>query len=249
MTKLYHELAGWYQLLTPVHEYLDEAELYHQVFQEKLHPAPQTILELGCGAGHVAYYLKQWYNITLSDISESMLGISKKMNPECAHFLGDMRNIRLNQTFDVVNIHDAIMYMISEDDLKQTVQTAFVHCRPGGMVLISPDYVKETFKPVTDHGGSDGEGRGLRYLEWTQNPDPDDCTYTVDYAYLMKDADGSIRVEHDHHVEGLFNEATWLRLLKEAGFDPYALSDSFERINFLGYKPLEEIPLIALKKG
>lgn len=130
------------------------------------------------------------------------------------------------------------MYMISEDDLKQTLQTAFVHCRPGGMVLISPDYVKETFKPVTDHGGSDGEGRGLRYLEWTHDPDPDDCTYTVDYAYLMKDADGSIRVEHDQHVEGLFSEATWLKLLTEAGFDASALPDYFETVDFLGYKPV-----------
>lgn len=238
MTKLYHELAGWYQLLTPVHEYLDEAERYHQFFQENLQPAPHTILELGCGAGHVAYYLKQWYTITLSDISESMIDISKKMNPDCAHFLGDMRKIRLNQTFDVVFIHDAIMYMISEDDLRLALQTAFVHCRPGGMLLISPDYIKETFKPVTDNGGSDGEGRGLRYLEWTQDPDPDDCTYMVDYAYLMKDSDGSIRVEHDQHVEGLFSEATWLKLLTEAGFDASALPDYFETVNFFGYKPV-----------
>lgn len=237
MTKLYHELAGWYQLLTPVHEYLDEAERYHQFFQTKLQPAPHTILELGCGAGHVAYHLKQWYTITLSDISESMLAISKKLNPDCEHFPGDMRGLRLNRYFDVVYIHDAIMYMISEDDLKQTMQTAFVHCRPGGIVLIAPDYIKETFRPVTDHGGSDRDGRGLRYLEWTKDPDPDDCTYTVDYAYLIKDSDGSLRVEHDLHVEGLFSEATWLKLLTEAGFDAATLPDHFETTNFLGCKP------------
>lgn len=120
--------------------------------------------------------------MTISDISENMLDISKKMNPDCVHFLGDKRNLRLNQTFDVVFIHDAIVYMISEDDLRLALQIAFVDCRPGGMVLISPDYIKETFKPAIDNGGSDGESRGLRYLEWTQDPDPDDCTYTVDYV-------------------------------------------------------------------
>ena len=36
MTKLYNELAiDWYQLLTPVEEYEEEANLYHQIFEEK----------------------------------------------------------------------------------------------------------------------------------------------------------------------------------------------------------------------
>ena len=45
-----------------------------------------------------------------------------------------------------------------------------------------------------------------------------DSTYIVDYAYLLRDSDGSVRVEHDRHVEGLFPRATWLRLFAEAGF-------------------------------
>ncbi len=91
---------------------------------------------------------------------------------------------------------------------------------------------------LTDHGGSDESGRGLRYLEWKQDPDPNDCTYTVDYAYLMRDADGTIHVEHDHHIEGLFPEATWLILLKKVGFNPYSLPDTiFNRINFIAHKP------------
>lgn len=182
--------------------------------------------------------MKQWYNLTLSDISEEMLVISKKLNPECEHHPGDMKTLRLNKTFDAVFIHDAIMYMVSENELEQALLTAFIHCKAGGMALITPDFVKENFNLLTDHGGSDESGRGLRYLEWKQDPDPNDCTYTVDYAYLMRDADGTIHVEHDHHVEGLFPEATWLILLKKVGFNPYSLPDTiFNRINFIAYKP------------
>lgn len=126
MLKLYNKLAtDWYQLLTPVCEYEEEAELYHQIFLEKLNPAPKTILELGSGAGHNAYFMKEWCTVSLSDISEKMLGISRKLNPECEHILGDMRKLRLNKTFDAVFIHDAIMYMTSEQDLKQALSTAF----------------------------------------------------------------------------------------------------------------------------
>jgi hypothetical protein len=35
--------------------------------------------------------------------------------------------------------------------------------------------------------------------------------------------DGSMRIEHDCHVEGLFSRGTWLRLLSDAGFEPRAV--------------------------
>lgn len=239
MTKLYNELATqWYPLLTPLAEYEEEAALYHQIFQQKLKPSPLTILELGCGAGHNAYFLKEWYNLSLSDISENMLAISRKLNPECEHIQGDMRTLRLDKTFDAVFIHDAIMYMTTADDLKHALSTAFIHCMPAGLVLVSPDYVKETFQAGTEHGGSDGKDRGMRYLEWRHDPDPDDCTYTVDYAYLMQNPDGLVSLEHDRHIEGLFDRSTWLTLLKEVGFDAHPLTDSFGRVNFYGYKPV-----------
>ena len=239
MCKLYNELAaGWYQLLSPVSEYKEEAGLYHHTFEEHQNPPPKTILELGSGAGHNAYYMKQWYDLTLSDISEDMLMISKNLNPECRHHLGDMKTLRLNKIFDAVFIHDAIMYMTSEYHLEQALLTAFLHCKAGGIVLITPDFIKGNFNMVVDCGGSDEKGRGLRYLEWKQDPDPDDDTYTVDYAFLMRDADGSMHIEHDHHVEGLFSEATWLGLLRKVGFDPHSIPDTvFNRINFIAYKP------------
>jgi hypothetical protein len=48
--------------------------------------------------------------------------------------------------------------------------------------------------PGTDEGGQDGrDGRGLRYLEWTWDPDSTDDTYIVDYAFLLREASGAVR--------------------------------------------------------
>ena len=238
MNKLYNELAPeWYQLFTPLHGYEEEADSYHRIIGEHIEPAPETMLELGSGAGHVAYYFRQWYRMTLTDLSSRMLAISRQVNPDCGHYPGDMRTLRLNQTFDAVFIHDAIMYMVCEQDLKQVFETARVHCRAGGFVLVSPDCIAETFEASTDHGGEDADGRGLRYLSWTHDPDPADSTYTVDYACLMRHADGRMEVAHDRHTEGVFPRDTWLRLLEEAGFAPLAIPDAFGRVNFLGRKP------------
>jgi hypothetical protein len=131
-----------------------------------------------------------------------------------------MRTIRLGRTFDAVFVHDAVMYMTTEDDLRAAVGTAFVHCTPGGAALFAPDALTETFLPSTECGGHDGEGRAMRYLEWMWDPDPSDSTYTVDYTYTLRDRDGSVRVEHDRHIEGLFSRSQWLQILRDAGFEP-----------------------------
>lgn len=177
------------------------------------------VLELGSGGGNNASHMKAHFGMTLVDLSPGMLAESRKLNPECEHVEGDMRTVRLGRTFDAVFVHDPVVYMTTEDDLRKAMETAFVHCRPGVVVLFAPDVTRETFRSATDHGGHDGETRGLRYLEWTWDPDPSDTSCVVDYAYLLRDEDGSVRVEHDRHVEGLFAQADWLRLLREAGFE------------------------------
>jgi len=229
--RLYRELASWWPLLSPPEEYLEEATFYRELLEAACAEPPRSLLELGSGGGNNASHLKHQLSLTLVDRSSEMLAVSRVLNPECEHALGDMRSVRLGRVFDCVFIHDAICYLTSEAELRDAIDTAFVHCRPGGAVLLAPDLVRETFQPGTEHGGHDGpDGRGLRYLEWTWDPDPGDSSYLVDFAYLLRERDGSVTVEHDRHVEGLFARETWLRLLAEAGFVPSAVQYPSEEL-------------------
>jgi hypothetical protein len=184
------------------------------------------MLELGSGGGNNASHLKSQVEMVLVEPSAGMRAVSRALNPECEHVEGDMRSVRLAREFDAVFLHDAVCYMTSESDLRMAIETAFLHCRAGGAALFAPDFVRENFRPSIDHGGSDGEFRALRYLEWMWDPDPADTIYVVDYAYLLRTSDGAVRVEHDRHVEGLFARGEWIRLLSEAGFE--ACSVPFE---------------------
>ena len=235
--KLYGDLAAWWPLLSPPEDYAEEAEFYRRTLEAHSRRPVQTVLELGSGGGNNASHLTAHYRMTLADLSEGMLAVSRSLNPECEHIQGDMRTLRLGRQFDAVFVHDAVMYMTGEADLRQAMATAFVHCRPGGLALFAPDYVRENFKPGTDHGGSDAGGCGLRYLEWVQAPSERDTQYTVDYAYLLREADDSVTVEHDRHVEGLFGRQDWLRWLADAGFRAEVVPDPFEREAFVGIRP------------
>jgi SAM-dependent methyltransferase len=241
--KLYRELASWWPLLSAPAEYAEEAALYHRVLAEACARPPRTLLELGCGGGNNASHLKAHFLMTLVDLSPEMLAVSRTLNPECEHIEGDMRTVRLGRLFDAIFIHDAIVYMTGESDLRRALETAFVHCRPGGAALFCPDHVRENFRPKTSHGGHDGGTRSLRYLEWTWDPDPTDTTYESHMAYLLREADGTVRVEHDRSLLGLFGREDWLRLLAEAGFEPRVLPFEHSAIEpgtcevFVGVKP------------
>jgi len=238
----YGDLAAWWPLISPPEEYAEEAAFAAGVLHSASIPVSE-VLELGSGGGHNAVHLKAGFSMTLTDLSEEMLEVSRRLNPECDHQRGDMRTLRLGRSFDAVFVHDAVHHMTTEDDLRRAVETAFVHCRLGGVAVFVPDFTTETFEPASDHGGTDGaDERGARYLDWTWDPDQEDTWVLTEYAFLLRDADGSVHAVHETHRIGLFGREDWLRLLADAGFDPAAVTeatseDRIPRELFVGHRP------------
>ena len=222
LPRLYGDLAPWFHLLTAPEEYEDEAAVYQALLEDGAEGQVRTVLELGSGGGNNASHLKRRFQMTLTDVSPEMLAMSRSINPECEHLEGDMRTLRLGRAFDAVFVHDAIDYMTSRQDLGAVMRAAYVHLRPGGMALFVPDFIRERFAPRTSHGGNDKGRRGLRYLEWDWDPDPNDETYRVEFAMLLREEDGTVRVEHDRHECGVFPRETWLGLLEDVGLRPEA---------------------------
>jgi SAM-dependent methyltransferase len=238
--KMYRELAPWFHLITAPEDYAEEAGEYRRLMTEAAERAIETVLELGSGGGNNASHLKAHYTMTLTDLSADMLVVSRRINPESEHVEGDMRTLRLGREFDAVFAHDAVSYITTRADLRATVETAFVHLRPGGVALFVPDHVRETFREKTDHGGHDGPDRSVRYLEWVWDPDPSDETYLADYAYLLREGQ-EVTAEQDRHVCGLFSRETWVGRLEAVGFgatrEVARLQDEGDIDVFVGVKP------------
>lgn len=218
--RLYGPLADWWPVLSDPADYEEEAGIFRAALDEASGGTVRTVLELGSGGGNNASWLKKHYAMTLVEPSLGMREVSRALNPECRHAPGDMRDVRLDESFDAVFIHDAISYMTTEADLKAALRTAHAHCRPGGVALFVPDDTKETFRPGTKRGGHDRGDRSLRYLEWKFDPDPADTEFRCVFAFLLREGNGPVRCERDEHALGLFPRDTWLRLLGETGFAP-----------------------------
>ncbi len=224
--RFYGELADWWPLISPPEEYAEEAAFAASLLQPDSTTDRPDVLELGSGGGHLASHLADRFGLTLLDLSAPMVAVSRRLNPEARHEVGDMRTVRLGREFDAVLIHDAVDYMTTEADLAAAIATAYAHCRPGGRVVIVPDDVVETFEERTEHGGSDGEdGRAVRFLSWSYDPDPTDSETLTQYAFVLRAPDGGVQVVSETHRCGLFNRETWLRLLSAAGLTASAHSE------------------------
>jgi SAM-dependent methyltransferase len=239
---LYTDLAAWWSLISAPEEYAEEAAEAARHLAAASIPV-RDVLELGSGGGNNATHLAARFRLTLVDLSPEMVDVSRRLNPSCEHVVGDMRTVRLGRAFDAVFLHDAIDYMLTEDDLRAALASAFEHCRPGGVAVVIPDDTAESWAPSTDCGGHDGpDGRAARYLSWDWDPDPTDAWTATDYAFVLREADGTVEVVHETHRTGLFPAATWLRLLADVGFDPdstveVTTEDRPPRTIFLGHRP------------
>lgn len=235
LPRLYTDLAEWWPLMSPPSDYVEEAADLWPTIASAPDAPPETLLELGSGGGSLAFHLTPRLRLTLTDRSPAMLAVSRALNPECEHLVGDMRTLDLGRRFDVVLVHDAIMYATTASDLQATFATAMRHCRPGGAAVFVPDCVKETFEPATEHGGRDGlDGRALRYLEWAWDPDAADDTAEMALAFLLREAEGHVRQVLDRHQFGLFPREAWLNWLREAGCAVTSRTDPWGREVFVG---------------
>jgi SAM-dependent methyltransferase len=205
-------------------------------------PPVRSVLDLGSGGGHVSRHLHRDRSVTLVDISPDMLAVSRRLNPDCRHVLGDMRTIRLGRLFDAVLVHDAVDYVTSQEDLALLIGTAAAHCRPGGIAAFAPDHTAETFRPGTGAGGGhDGNGRQASFTERTTDPDPADDWILAEYEFTLRDTDGTVTVVPETHRLGSFHRSTWVRLLAAAGFTVTVRSLSAPgrspRVLFVGHAP------------
>ena len=222
--RLYHDLAWLWPAFSPPEEYVDDARHFREALRERLGPGRLSALELGSGGGHTLSHLAADFDLTAVDLSPEMLALSRRLNPDVPHHLGDMRRVRLGESFDAVLIHDAVCYLLTEDDLQATFATAGAHLNPGGILLLMPDYLQESFQgPRVLHWICSQADPGFTVIEYCHDPDPHDTTIESVFFFIIQEEQG-LMIEQDRHVTGLFPSGRWLALLDGAGFDAELVS-------------------------
>jgi SAM-dependent methyltransferase len=207
--RLYNELADLWPIVSPPEDYAAEAERVRDWIGDA-----RSLLELGAGAGHTLCHLPDVDRRVALDLSPAMLA---RCNDGIETHVGDMRDVRLDETFDAVLAHDALEYMVTEDDLRRAIETAAAHLKPGGLFIAATAYVAEDFEDHDvahdQHEAEDMEVVNVSYVR----RHPSGAGVELVMLLIIRE-DGRLRVEEDRHHCGLHTLDTWRRLLAAGGF-------------------------------
>jgi SAM-dependent methyltransferase len=227
--KAYNDLAWVDLILSLPDDYIKETELYCTAMMDQAKNKIQTLLHLGCGAGMYDYTFKKFFTVTGVDISQGMLDVAKSLNPDITYLRGDMRTIKLSEMYDAIAIPDSIGYMVTFEDLEQTILTAHHHLNPGGILLIVAQMREEFNENNFVYTGVKDE-LNITIFENNHIIDSQKEKYEAVLIYLIRNK-GKLKIYRDRHLIGLFPLATWMTLLKKVGFEvtQKKLTDLYDR--------------------
>jgi SAM-dependent methyltransferase len=206
---VFKNYARYYDLLYQDKNYTQEAQFIHQLIQQYA-PHARQLLELGCGTGsHAVVLAKQGYHIHGVDFSSEMLQQAgdrlSRLTPELSSRLcftaGDIRSVRINQTFDVVlSLFHVISYQIANEDLQSAFETVRAHLQPGGIFIFDVWYgpaVLTNYPEVRVKRLEDDKIKVVRVAEPTVFPNEN--IVDVNYQILIQDVKGR-NLEEIHEV-------------------------------------------------
>lgn len=226
---LYRELAWIDSIIAPPENYKEETETFCKAIKEHSKIEVKTLLHLGCGSGIHDYNFKKHFDVTGVDISESMLEFAKKVNPELKYLYGDMRTLRLKESFDAVAIVDSIGHMVTLEDLQKAILTAYKHLKVGGVLFLTAS-IKEEFRENNFVYTGKKDDVAVTLFENNYIPDPEGTTYEATVVCLIR-RKGKLEIHNDSVTIGLFKLEAWLSLLREVGFEVehMRLDNSYDR--------------------
>jgi SAM-dependent methyltransferase len=202
---VFNEYARYYDLLYRDKDYRAEADYVHRLIQSNL-PGARSLLNLGCGTGrHDRCLAELGYAVTGVDMSEEMLSAAKGAaagNDRLRYLPGDVRTVRLSETFDVViSLFHVMSYQVTNTDLKHAFVTARTHLKPGGLFLFDCWYgpgVLSDRPTVRTKELEDKDISVIRHAEPVLHPNENvvDVNYRVEITNKQSGKTSDIRETH-----------------------------------------------------
>lgn len=142
------QYSQYYDLLYRDKDYQAEADYVANLIR-RLDPEVRTILELGSGTGiHASLLADRGFEIHGIERSMEMLNrsilLTNRSNSQSGRLsfsLGDIREIRLDKTFDaVIALFHVISYQTTNEDVTAAFATARQHMKSGGFFIFDVWY-------------------------------------------------------------------------------------------------------------
>lgn len=180
------------------------------------HPNAKTILDVGCGTGEHALYLRNHgFVVDGLDLDPGLLAVAREKVPDARFFEGDMAAFEVGHRYDVVMcLFSSIGYLQTLERVTSALQCFRRHLADDGVIVVEPWFAPDVLR---DGLGSvrRAEADGLR-VERTSHTTVEGRLSTLTFDYRLQDAIG-VRVAREVHELGLFTQAEMMESFQGAG--------------------------------
>lgn len=225
---IFNAYSDYYDLLYSDKDYESEVVYIHQLLK-KYNKNAKSILNLGCGTGnHDFFLIEHGYQVTGVDysginIAKANAKLSKLTLKESqlSFIKGDIRNIRLNRTFDVVlALFHVMSYQITNEDVKAVFSTAKTHLNKNGILIFDCWYGPAvlTDRPSVRLKQIENEQVSIRRFA---EPEifPNENTVNVNYSVIIKDkSNNKISEIYESHMMRYFFNPEIQEIIKQERF-------------------------------
>jgi ubiquinone/menaquinone biosynthesis C-methylase UbiE len=215
---MFLESPELYDAIYHFKNYARECEILREII-DAAEPGARTILDVACGTGEHAKFLKEKYACAIDgvDLNEQYLRAARIKNPAGKYIRADMTDFDLGTTYDVVTcLFSAIGYVRTIDRMNRAIACMARHVKPTGVLIVEPWLTHENYKPggTFIHAGELGTDKVCRMSLSRQEGD----LSVVLMHYLRTTADS---IEHySERLElGLFSREEMARAFESAGLD------------------------------
>lgn len=225
MHTLYHSLSEVYEAMYQTFiNYQEEFDFYSAILTRY---RCRSILELGCGTGNLARrFIEKGFSYTGLDLSDDMLRLAKKNNPQGYFVKGDMTHFELPSRFDAVILTGRTSsYLVTNKNFYDALTAINKALHPGGITCF--DYIDANkFIPliakdgIMVHNASAGNKLFHRLSNWNINFSQ---SWTIDWhsVYYEKTETGTpVKIGEDQSTIRAFCKDEVTLLLQLTGFKP-----------------------------
>ncbi|MDO5836686.1 MAG: methyltransferase domain-containing protein, partial [Methanobacterium sp.] len=100
--ELYRAFARFYDLIYQWMDYRGEVEFIEKMVNLYLDSGGNDLLDVACGTGNHAQYLKNSFRVVGLDLNQEMMKIAREKVPEMELIQGNMKEMNLEKDFDVI---------------------------------------------------------------------------------------------------------------------------------------------------
>ncbi len=239
---MFGALARYYDLQYATKDYRAEAQRLEELARRYGRSGGDAWLDVACGTGRHLEILRGRYRVVGVDRSPQMLRVARRRLPGVEVHLGDMRNFRLSDRFDVLScLFSAIGHLRTEAELRRAFANFARHVKPGGVVIVEPWIEPSRFFPGHVHGivtrSRELVVARVSYADRRGNRS------RVTYHYLIAEKGRGIRHLAETDVGLLVSRPNLLRAMRDAGLRArfYRRGLGSGRGLLVGTKPIREL--------